>query len=558
MIGEVARDFGLYTKITGGQRIDLFGARVEQLPAIWRRLVDAGFESGHAYGKALRTVKSCVGSTWCRYGVQDSVGLAIDARAALPRAALAAQAQGRRLRLRPRVRRGARQGLRRHRHRERLEPLRRRQRRRRPRRTPSCSPATSTPRRWSATSTGSSCSTSAPPTGCSAPPPGSRRSTAASTTCARSSSTTRSASAPSWRRRWPATSTPTSTSGRPPWTTPRSCAASSRSSTRPDTPDPHITLPRRARPDRPGRLRRAGARSARPSRWGRPMTARPGAGDAGLPRRRLEVEGGVAALVDGEAVAIFRTHDGDLYAIGNHDPVRTGLGAVPRHRRHPRRRPDRRLADAQAGLRPAHRAVPRRRGGPGPDVRRAGRRRRRPRRSPTASRRVRDRATCPLDRLPDRRHRGPQGRGAGRAAGAPRRRRSSGRPALSLDPNHVDDDELRAATEEVLARPVDMFLATTGIGMKAWFEAAEAWGLLDDAARRRSARPRSWPAGPKSVGALRRRGLRELWAPESECFEDVLDAPARPRPRPACGSSCRSTASRCRWSPTRCAGRAPT
>ncbi|WP_433292692.1 nitrite reductase large subunit NirB [Pseudonocardia sp. CA-142604] len=77
VIGEVARDFGLYTKITGGQRIDMFGARVEQLPAIWRRLVDAGFESGHAYGKALRTVKSCVGTTWCRYGQQDSVGLAV-------------------------------------------------------------------------------------------------------------------------------------------------------------------------------------------------------------------------------------------------------------------------------------------------------------------------------------------------------------------------------------------------------------------------------------------------------------------------------------------------
>ena len=76
-IGEVAREFGLYTKITGGQRIDLFGARIEQLPLIWRRLVDAGFESGHAYGKALRTVKSCVGSTWCRYGVQDSVALAV-------------------------------------------------------------------------------------------------------------------------------------------------------------------------------------------------------------------------------------------------------------------------------------------------------------------------------------------------------------------------------------------------------------------------------------------------------------------------------------------------
>jgi nitrite reductase (NADH) large subunit len=76
-IGEVAKEFGLYTKITGGQRIDLFGARVEQLPAIWSRLIDAGMESGHAYGKALRTVKSCVGRTWCRYGVQDSTSLAI-------------------------------------------------------------------------------------------------------------------------------------------------------------------------------------------------------------------------------------------------------------------------------------------------------------------------------------------------------------------------------------------------------------------------------------------------------------------------------------------------
>jgi nitrite reductase (NADH) large subunit len=77
-IGEIARDFDLYTKITGGQRIDLFGARVDQLPAIWQRLIDAGFESGHAYGKALRTVKSCVGSTWCRYGMHDSVALAIE------------------------------------------------------------------------------------------------------------------------------------------------------------------------------------------------------------------------------------------------------------------------------------------------------------------------------------------------------------------------------------------------------------------------------------------------------------------------------------------------
>ncbi|WP_081260511.1 nitrite reductase large subunit NirB [Mycobacterium pseudokansasii] len=78
LIGQIAQEFGLYTKITGGQRIDLFGARVDQLPEIWKRLVDAGMESGHAYGKALRTVKSCVGSDWCRYGQQDSVQLAID------------------------------------------------------------------------------------------------------------------------------------------------------------------------------------------------------------------------------------------------------------------------------------------------------------------------------------------------------------------------------------------------------------------------------------------------------------------------------------------------
>lgn len=76
-LGETAQQFGLYTKITGAQRIDLFGAQVHQLPDIWEKLLAAGFESGHAYGKALRTVKSCVGTTWCRYGVQDSVGLAI-------------------------------------------------------------------------------------------------------------------------------------------------------------------------------------------------------------------------------------------------------------------------------------------------------------------------------------------------------------------------------------------------------------------------------------------------------------------------------------------------
>ncbi len=77
-VGQVAKKYGLYTKVTGGARVDMFGARVEQLPLIWEELIAAGFESGHAYGKSLRTVKSCVGSTWCRYGVGDSVGLAVE------------------------------------------------------------------------------------------------------------------------------------------------------------------------------------------------------------------------------------------------------------------------------------------------------------------------------------------------------------------------------------------------------------------------------------------------------------------------------------------------
>jgi nitrite reductase (NADH) large subunit len=77
VLGQVAQKYKLYTKLTGGQRIDLFGARVQHLPAIWQELIEAGFETGHAYGKALRTVKSCVGSTWCRYGVQDSVAMAL-------------------------------------------------------------------------------------------------------------------------------------------------------------------------------------------------------------------------------------------------------------------------------------------------------------------------------------------------------------------------------------------------------------------------------------------------------------------------------------------------
>lgn len=77
VIGTIAKKYNLYTKITGGQRIDMFGAHVNDLPMIWEELIEAGFESGHAYGKALRTVKSCVGSTWCRFGLHDSVSFAI-------------------------------------------------------------------------------------------------------------------------------------------------------------------------------------------------------------------------------------------------------------------------------------------------------------------------------------------------------------------------------------------------------------------------------------------------------------------------------------------------
>jgi len=77
VIGQVAKKYNLYTKITGGQRIDMFGAHLNDLPTIWEELIAAGFESGHAYGKALRTVKSCVGSTWCRFGLHDSVSFAI-------------------------------------------------------------------------------------------------------------------------------------------------------------------------------------------------------------------------------------------------------------------------------------------------------------------------------------------------------------------------------------------------------------------------------------------------------------------------------------------------
>lgn len=77
VIGDIAQQYHLYTKITGSQRIGLFGAQKDDLPAIWSQLIAAGFETGQAYAKALRMAKTCVGSSWCRYGVGDSLGFGI-------------------------------------------------------------------------------------------------------------------------------------------------------------------------------------------------------------------------------------------------------------------------------------------------------------------------------------------------------------------------------------------------------------------------------------------------------------------------------------------------
>ena len=77
-IADVAERFAIpAVKVTGGQRIDLLGVRKQDLPAVWAELNAAGMVSGHAYGKALRTVKTCVGTDWCRFGTQDSTGLGI-------------------------------------------------------------------------------------------------------------------------------------------------------------------------------------------------------------------------------------------------------------------------------------------------------------------------------------------------------------------------------------------------------------------------------------------------------------------------------------------------
>ena len=432
MIGEVARDFGLYTKITGGQRIDLFGARMEELPAIWRRLVDAGFESGHAYGKSLRTVKSCVGSTWCRYGVQDSVGLAI---------ALELRYRGLRS---PHKLKGGVSGCARE-----------------------CAEARgkdfgviATEKGWNLYVGGNGGAT-----------PAHARLLAGdldTETLVRYldrflmyyiRTADRLQRTAAWidqldggldrvrevvvddalglgaeleaamarhvgalRRR---------VAGHP--RGPRaSWPGSCRSSTRPDTPDPNIAFTHRARPD-PARRRPTAGRARRddPGGSARMTRRRPSTTGPGLPRSTsIEVERGVAALVHGQAVAIFRTHDGEVFALGNHDPFagrrcwRAASSApAATSRSWPRRctsRPST-CAPAQCLDDAAVRV-------PAYDVRWSTA-------SCTSGRRQEGRVSRPPARgLPDRGHRRPQGRGAGGAAASAAAPRSSGRRRCRWSP----------------------------------------------------------------------------------------------------------------------------
>ncbi len=364
VIGEVARDFGLYTKITGGQRIDLFGARMEELPAIWRRLVDAGFESGHAYGKALRTVKSCVGSTWCRYGVQDSVGLAID---------LELRYRGLRS---PHKLKGGVSGCARECAEARAKDF----------------GVIATEQGWNLYVGGNGGAT-----------PAHARLLAGDLdtetlvrcldrflmyyirTADRLQRTapwidsleggSRPAARRGRRRRAGARFGAGGGDGAARRGLPRRVGRHPR---RPGEAGPLRLVRERARDSRPAHLVPGRARPGRPGRLRRsrgPGHDHPGGSPAVTVVCRyadLEVEVGVVALVEGEAIAIFRTHDGNIHAISNYDPCAQASvlsrGIVGTRERGPVRG----ITDAQAGVRPADGTVPRRRGGPGSDVRRRG------------------------------------------------------------------------------------------------------------------------------------------------------------------------------------------
>ena len=228
----------------------------------------------------------------------------------------------------------------------------------------------------------------------------------------------------------------------------------------------------------------------------------------------------MAALVDGEAVAIFRTHDGNVYAIANYDPVAQRLGAVPRHRRHPRRR-------SPLVASPMHKQAFDLRTGQCLDDAAV--------RVPTYDVRVDRTAWCtsgpdrqpgesvtdlPLSRLPDRRHRGPEGRRAGHAARAARRRGRVGAGAVGRpEPRRRRAAGGHRGGAGAAGRPVPGDHRHRHEGV---VRGGRGVGAAADRCSRRSGAAEILARGPKSVGALRRRGLRELWAPESECFEDVL------------------------------------
>ena len=274
---------------------------------------------------------------------------------------------------------------------------------------------------------------------------------------------------------------------------------------------------------------------------------------------QIESEGGVTALVGGEAIAVFRTFDDQVFALSNYDPF--GKASVLARgivgtRRWPTRRSrsSRARSTSSRSICAADSASTTRRvtvatyevrvvdgvgkwsrraaaggirgvGGPSPGRIPVG---------VTAARRAEEQIAL-LER-----------RGA----------EVIHAPALSVDPNRIDEVALLAATKDVLSAPVDVFLATTGIGMKSWLAASERWGLLDDLVAHLS-KAEILARGPKSVGVLRRFGLRGCGRPSPRSSRTSSRTCAAATST-ACGSWSRSTASRCPWPRTHCAGSART
>ena len=497
---------------------------MEQLPAIWTRLVDAGFESGHAYGKALRTVKSCVGSTWCRYGVQDSVQLAID---------LENRYRGLRS---PHKLKGGVSGCARE-----------------------CAEARgkdfgviATEKGWNLYVGGNGGANPAHAQllagdldtetlvryldrflmyyirtadrlqrtatwmdaldgGLDRVTRGRRRRRARSRRRARG-------------RRWPGTSGRYFDEWKATLEDPEKLAGSSRSSTRPAPPTrtsrsppsaarsspPSTTSPVRSRQHHPGRS----AMTVQTEEW-----------QPGLPVAELEVERGATALVHGQAVAIFRTHDDKVFALGNYDPF-AKASCSPAGSSAP-------AATSRSSPRPMHKHAFDLRTGQCLDDRgradvpmyaREGRRGRRARWVSATTAAATDASTA-AD--------GPAAPATGSGSPLPARSRSRRRcwsgvaprvewaPALSVEPNQINEVALRAATARSSPSRSTCSSPRPASGSSPGSRPPSR-GVCSRPLRRHARWRRDPGAGPKSVGALRRSGLRELWSPESECFEDVL------------------------------------